>query len=403
MNSDAIEASIHSDEMNSPDLPIWMKTMTSKTLEITEALLLQRYHDGDASREEIEAAEALLSSRAAARIFVEVLSEVGEGVRIAHGEALKRVEFAPAEAVVERALAWAGYAEASLDELAPLLERFHDGEVDPTEAVVVQTLLESREDVAEYLMELSSMAAGIQNLVGERSEVDFGGLWAGIEAAISEEDKGALDPYRPQEHGLLLQRFHDGEVDEAEARRVQNWLREDDGAVDGMLGAMAELHIAVNAGLESAQEEVDFGEVWTGIEAQLDRIDAEKETPKVVSLQARREEAAGGRRQQSGPSYLAIAAMALLVVLAGVVATQVMPSEKVVETRTVVIFESVEYAPGSSVMIHSPELASHGGEEGEEELPILWVIEDEEEYRDGEDVEENEALQEEDPRFLGPF
>ena len=374
--------------------------MTSKTLTYEEALLLQRYLDGEAQEGEVEKAEELVSTSAAARIYLEALRELGEGVRAAAKEAWRRAPRVRGEEILERALSWAGWASAPLEELAPMLERFHDGEVDGAEGAVIAGLLEEREDVGEYLAELEGLSRSIRELSAPKEEIDFGGLWAGIAEAIGEEEATlvGLDPFDLEEEGLLVQRFHDGEVSADEARRVQNWIDGNEPLVEGMLGALAELHVGVNAGVELAQERAELDQIWAGIEGRLDEIDAEKQAGNVVALGPRRE--AREARRPGGTTYLALAAMVLVVIFAGLFLQQVQGPERIVETRTVVIFDSVEYAPGSSVMIHTPELASHGGGL-EEDLPILWVIE-EDQFEDDYEDEEDGSLPV-DERFHGPF
>lgn len=368
--------------------------MTSNILTTKEALLLQRYLDGEASKQERPLAEALLENRASARVYRELLKELRTGVEAAHQEALDRANFEEVDVLFERAANWAGYAEESLEELAPLLERFHDGEADLVEATLVGALIDERDDVAAYLAELEGISLGIQEITAGQ-EVDFGNLWSTIESSIAgaadEVDAPIhLDPYRPAEHGLLVQRFFDGEVTSDERRRVQNWIDGEVSEVVELLAAMEELHLSTNVAIDWAQEDAPLDEIWSGIEARLGQIDAEQAAPNVVSLDSRQ-----GARRPSWQFAMAAAAMVLLSIAVGLLAQQALSSpERIIETRTVVIFDSVENAPGSSVMIHSPELASH--ESGEDDLPILWVIEDEEEDWDDEEVES-------DDRFQGPF
>ncbi len=351
--------------------------MTRTTLTTEEAWLLQRYVDDEASGEEHRRAEALLKELPAARVYVTAIEELAVATRAAAEAAWEGAHPPSAQDVVELARQWAGWAQAPLEEIAPLLERFHDGEVDPAEGAAVVALLEEREDVADYLAELDGLAAGIRVHEEAIAEADFSGFFDGIAAAIdAEEGEEAevlpMDPFDAEEHLLLLHRFHDGECSAEECRRVQRWIDGGDSTVETLLGVMAELQVGVNAGIEMAQEEADFADLWSGMEGRLDEIDAEKAAPNVVSLPDRAAQTPG--RSLFHQPVFALVATVVLILMGSYLGSQILQQETVVETRTVVIFDSVEYAPGSSVMIHNPQLASH--EADEDDIPILWVLDD---------------------------
>lgn len=359
--------------------------MTRTTLTYDEALLLQRHVDGETTSQEEDRAQDLLERSSPARVYAAALGELRIALQMAEEAAWERAELPSPEEWVDLARDSAGWAEADLDELAPILERFHDGEVDPAEAATVVALMEERDDVAEYLSELDRLSAGVRSAGEAGADVDFDGLWAGIAAQIEGDKSTApapIDSFDPVESTVLIHRYHDQEVSDEERRRVDGWLKGGDAEVDGLLGAMAEIHIGVNAGLEVAQEKVDFTDIWTAVESHLDEIDAQNAASNVVSLdkapdsQARRADSNSWNK----PVFASAAAVALII-MGSLIGPQLWQPEQVIETRTVVIFDSVESAPGSSVMIHSPQLASHDGEENDD-LPILWVMDDDgdEEY-----------------------
>lgn len=370
--------------------------MTRKKLTTEEALLLQRHVDGECGAGEEERARALLAAEPAARVFVSALEELQVAVRCAEEAAWESAGLASPAEWVALAQQWAGWADAPLDDLAPLLERFHDGEVDAAEGAAVAALLEERSDAVAYLGELSALSAGVLAHQDAVAEADFSNFFTGIAAALDAEEAGqqgaeilTMDGFDAEDHLLLLHRYHDGECDERECARVERWIASGDPEVEALLGAMAELHIGVNAGIETAQEGADFGALWDGLEARLDALDAESAAPNVVSLEARKES-----REPRGPVWnqpvFALVATVTLILLGTFLGSQLLQQETLVETRTVVIFDSVEYAPGSSVMIHNPQLASHGADA--DDVPILWVLDDDEEWGD-EEWDDDEDMQ----------
>ncbi len=391
--------------------------MTSKTLKKKEALLLQRHVDDELDDGEADAAAALLERSAAARVYVSALKSLHEAVRVAEKMAWKGASLPPPETWVELAETSSDLAETPLDDLAPMLERFHDGEVDEAEAAVVAALVDERDDVAGYLSELDRLAAGIRK-AGVADEVDFDGFWDGIREGIDhiDDEKStpvAIDPFDPEEHRLLLYRFHDDEVTAEERRRVEAWIEANDEGVDSLLGALAEVHLGVNIGIEIAREQADLDGIWTGVCDELDTIDAEQAADNVVAFDDPPRSASPNPTPVWNKPILAVAAAVILLATGALMGPQLLQQdEEVVETRTVVIFDNIESAPGSSVFLHTPELADHEVEHGlasgrngqpmiraEDDYAdptVLWLI-DEEEDEEDEDSDEDEDEEDEEP------
>lgn len=393
--------------------------MTSKTLTKQEALLLQRHIDAELTEGEGELVEALLERSAPARVYVAALKSLHEAVRIAEKMAWKGASLPPPETWVELAEASSDLAETALDDLAPMLERFHDGEVDETEAAVVAALVDEREDVAGYLSELDRLTDGIRN-VGVADEVDFDGFWEGVREGIDEIDEQSapvsIDPFDSEEHKLLLYRYHDDEVTADERRRVDAWIESKDQQVDSFLGALAEVHLGVNVGIEVAREQADLDEIWTGVCDDLDAIDAERAADNVVAFDSPPAPSTPAAPAQPwNKPILAVAAAVLLLVTGALMGPQLLhQDEEIIETQTVVIFDNIESAPGSSVFLHSPELAGHEMEHGfgadrtgqpriqaEDDYAdptVLWIIDDEEDSE-----EDDEDSEEETEELPGPI
>ncbi|RDV36188.1 hypothetical protein DV096_20315 [Bradymonadaceae bacterium TMQ3] len=360
--------------------------MTQENLTYEQALRLQRYVDRELPDEERAAIDEVLAMRPGWQIYVAALQELKLAVEMAAEAAWERAPTVDAATIARLAQAASELSESSLDELAPMLERFHDGEVDEAEAAVIAALLESRDDVADYLAELDAMGQGIRGS-DLSAGADFGDFWQKIEAGIdptaSEERNAPAQPlnhparFDADEHRVLLYRYHDNEVSAEERTLVERWIASGEPQVDATLGALAELHVGLNAGVELAQDTADFADLWEGVAAGIDRADAEEAAGNVVSLQDRKSDKAAAPRSIVHSPIFALAAAVALLVCGAIVSQTFMQQEKIVETRTVVIFDSVEYAPGSSVMIHTPQLTGLSAEEAAEEVPILWVMEDE--------------------------
>lgn len=388
--------------------------MNSKRLTRSEALLVQRYVDGECDDEQRMDAEELLDDSKPARIYASALESLGDAVRIAEEEAWERASLASSQEVMELIEQSADFSDAPLEELAPMLERFHDGEVADVEAAVVAALVDERADVADYLAELDRLGDGIRS-AADVEDVDFDGFWEGIEAgidAVDEEKRDdesataapvAVEAFDPDEHRRVLYRYHDGEATPGERRRVEAWLESGDERVDAILGALAEVHVGVNAGIELAVGEADLDDIRRGVDDRLDALDAERAADNVVAL---------GDRSQTPATWkkpvAAVAAAVALLAIGAWIGPQVFDQPGEVETETVVIFDTIESAPGSSVMVHSPQLADHDisgdngltpnagedaiqpaikSEDDEADPTILWVVDDDNGEDDDDDTE----------------
>lgn len=384
--------------------------MTSEKLTKQNALLLQRHVDGELGDDDGEAAKALLEQSTAARVYVSALESLGEAVRIAERHAWDSADVSPAKKWVELAEASADLVDSDIDDLAPMLERFHDGEVDDAEAAVVAGLVDERDDVAEYLAELEGIATGVRQ-AGVADDVDFDGFWEGIAEAIDDDSSEvagpvAVEPFDADEHRRLLYRYHDGEVSAEERRRVQAWIEAGNDEVDRYLGALAEVHIGINAGLEIAEERADIDTISAGIQPRLDAIDAERAADNVVALDTASESDADQQLWQK--PMVALAAAVALLVTGALLGPQILQQDdEAMDRQPIVIFDTIESAPGSSVMLHAPQLADHDmdngfgqnvnrvhpeirAEDDDADPTVLWLIEDEEDPDDDDEDSEDE-------------
>lgn len=358
-----------------------------------DCLLLQRYHDEELSAAQSVEAEQLLGRSAPARVFVRALEELSQAARVAGEVAWQRVEgAAPSPTViVELAASAEDLAAAPLEELAPLLERFHDAEVDDAELAFVRGLLAERDDAVEYLAELDTMqqsvrAAG-QELVGE---VDFSAMWDGIAAHIGAPSQ----PFDRSEHVVLLQRYFDGEADDQERQLVEGWIDDADPQVAAHLEALSEVGLGVTAAVETALERAPMRDLWTGVRAGIEQHDAQATEATVVSLDgARRDDKDEQQDHTHGPTgssrgwfgeyrQAIVGALAAAVVLAGLVGlfkdAIFGPQERVVVEKRVVIVEQVEYSPGASVMIDSP-VREASAQDDDDDATVIWLFDGDEE------------------------
>ncbi len=393
--------------------------MAPQGLSKTEGLLLQRYYDAELSAAESVQAEQLLERSASARVFLRALEELTEAARVAGEVAWERVrtEVASPDVIVQLAEDADDLAQAPLEDLAPLLERFHDGEADYTEMAFVSALLDEREDAAEYLAELDHLQQGLR-AAGEQltAGVDFDGMWDRIEAQIGEEagdqagvqadgaDGQDAPDFDRAEHLILLQRFFDDEVTAEEAATVEQWLAEGDEEVAAYLEVLSEIQLGACAAVETACERAPLRDIWTGVSEAIDEQDAS--SAGVVSLEAERSRrgAGGASRREAGgqppPSgsdswfseyrQAIVGALAAAVVLAGMVGlfkdAIFGPSERVVVEKRVVVVEQVEYSPGSSVMIDSPMKQASMQNDGDDsddsddsdDPTVIWLFDSDE-------------------------
>lgn len=218
--------------------------------------------------------------------------------------------------------------------------------------------------------------------------------------------------FRPGDHLVLVQRFFDDEVSEKEHQRVTNWIEAGHPEVVAYLEALEEMRLATNASIENAQEQVDFHHLWSGVEAGIDDIDAERGGSRgdnVVSIDAARSASESIETSQATPQgggttrwfneyrqaiYGAAAAVLLVAAALGLFRDQIFGSqEKVVVEKTVVIVDSVEYSPGSDVLVDSPmEPASLQKKGDQEESPtVIWLFDSNENGESGVDSESTES------------
>lgn len=357
--------------------------MTIQSLTNKEQTLLQRHFDGELQGDDESSAKKLLAEKPAARAFLASLEELALAVRESESLVWESASVSSSAEIVELAVKSSSLSESSLSELAPLLERFFDGEADEIEAIFVADLIDERADVAAYLEQLDELRSGLRDIGAEfGGSVDFGDFWSGIDARLDEvSEKSAGDAYQADEHAVLLYRYHDQQVDDAERGRVEGWLVAGNQEVSQTIAALDELHLAVNASVELAQERVDLSAIWSGVEEKLDTLE-EKEVASspaennVVSLsQARAAHQESGRQEWVRPA-MAFAAAVTLLLMGGLLAERILGSETVIiKERTVVIVDSVEHGPGVRVDINSPiEQAGHEGE-GDEDFPtVIWLL-----------------------------
>lgn len=325
--------------------------------------LIERWFDGDTTPEEARAATQLVASVEAAREFHEALKEINAATQAAEQAAWDKAPSRPAQDIV---LAATQDEAMALSDLAPLLERFFDGECDDFEAEMVVGLIDARPDVADYLEGLEELRGGLKISMDEvHAQRPMDQFWAGVESRLGAGFVAA-------EHNMLLQRYHDGEVNAEERAQVDAWT---DPAVKDGLAALGELHLAANAAIDHACEGVEFAQVWGAVEAAMD-ADVESKGDNVVSLGRIRREAQGSPRASFG----AIAALVAAVLVGGLFSQKLFGPQKVIVEKTVVIVDSVEYAPGASVMIDSPvqqaSAISNADSEDVEEPTVIWILDE---------------------------
>ncbi len=351
--------------------------MTIQSLTYKEQNLLQRHFDGELRGDDVTMARELLAERLAARVFLTSLEELTLAVRESETQVWESASVLSSAEIVEIAANSSSLSERSLSEIAPLLERFFDGEADAVEAIFVVALIDERADVAAYLEQLDELRSGLRDIGAELGgNADFGDFWSGIDARLDEiSEKPASDVYQAEEHAVLLYRFHDQQVDDAERGRVDGWLSANNQEVSQTIAALNELHVAVNASVELAQERVDLSAIWSGVEAKLDALEqkevaASAETNVVSLSQAR------VARQNFARPAMAFAAAVTLLLLGGLMAERLLGSGTVIiKERTVVIIDSVEHGPGVRVDINSPiKQAGFEGEDDEDFPTVIWLL-----------------------------
>lgn len=394
--------------------------MTESTLTYPDRLLLQRLHDADVTLDAQERAKAeqLLASQELARQFVEGLAEVHTAAKAAEGEVWALAPERTAAVMAQAAFDALELKQWPLEHLMPMLERIHDGEADEADLTVFERLLETREDVADYMAVLDESRHSV--IFGHEQaleQVNFGQFWSSLEARLDITEQEAPTPpkqaqlvsfprqpataERPsfdlKEHQLMLGRFFDGESSADESSQVQAWL-EIDPTASTTLAVMEELSLAVQGAVDELQERAQLAQIWSGVEAV---IDAEREG-KVVSFERAREakakpsSGAGSLWAKLPKRELIAAAAAALFTVAGIgmFADKIFDKEPVIVERTVVIVDSVEYSSGSSGMVvqpasmglerqandAKPQPADSAAQDSQEEASptIIWLLDDDE-------------------------
>ncbi len=357
-------------------------TDMTKALTTEEQVLLQRYYDGDPLPEgQADEVDALLNRSQTARVFMAALEELTEATAVAVEQAWDVADAPDVETFARTAIEAASLADAPLEELAPLLERFWDGEVVPEEIAIVSALADERTDVADYLANLEGLSAGVKvthdDLIGQ---VAFDDFWDSLEDRLDAEDSS----FDPEEHQVLLYRYHDGEATAQERARVESWIDRGDERVTATLEALGELNLAAVAGIETAQANVDLAGFWHRVEDAIDdEIEAQGEN--VVSFEREKREKKGFLSNYRQGVFAAVATILVVAFVAGLFSEQLFsPGEKVIVEKTVVIVDSVEYQPGSSAMVNSPmkqasssaTVTAPDGEsaEEEEEPTVIWLL-----------------------------
>lgn len=352
----------------------------TKSLTTEDRALLQRYYDGDElSEDRVEAVQRLLSDSSSARVFMTTLEELTLAAQAAEEYVWESSGAPDAAHVASAAASASALVEEPLEALAPLLERFHDGEVVAEEMAAVSALLEERDDVADYLAGLEEIGSGVVH--GEReavARVSFDGFWDAVSGRLDSEAAA----YDAEEHRVLLYRYHDDEATPSEREQVEGWVASGVAEVVDTLAALSEVRLAATAGIELAQDRADLSTLWHNIEDALDD-EIESKGENVVSFERARREKKGFVQEYRQALVGAVAAAAAVAMVLGVFSEQILgPREKVIVEKTVVIVDSVEYAPGASVMVNSPMqpasavVTSAGADEDAEdaEPTVIWLL-----------------------------
>ncbi len=350
----------------------------------TECALLQRYYDGDPLDDaHVAQVQQLLNGSSTARVFMSVLEELTVATQAAEDEAWSRATAPDVARVVEIALQASALIESSLEELAPLLERFFDAEVVDEEMIAVQALINERDDVADYLATLDGLRASVRVSNDHAIEnVSFDGFWDSLESRLEVEPPASLgSSFDVDEHRVMLYRYHDDEADTAERARVDAWLVDGEPTVIATLAALSEVRLAAVTAVETAQERVDFSQLWHQVENAIDD-GVESQGDNVVSLARQKRERTTTIGDSRALALVAIAAMLFAMFGASVFKDQLFGSgERVIVEKTIVIVDSVEYQPGSSVMVNTPmrpvssiSAADDSAEQVEEEPTVIWLL-----------------------------
>lgn len=383
--------------------------MAPQRLTTEQCLLLQRFYDEELSAAESVQAEQLLERSGTARVFVRALEELGVAAQASHELVWERARpHLPSASDISQLAEIARENEQilaePLDDLSGLLTRVYDGEADPAEAAWARALLSQRPDARAFMDELEAAAKNLREASEQAAEdVDFSDFWAKVSAGIDAEKPAARpthSPARPafnaDDHLMLLHRYADGETSAEERARVEGWLRAEEPEVRGYLDALKEMKLGVSVAVDTLTDKAPLRDIWTGVaealDAQAEPASAQDKTPAggTISLSEARQKRRGGwMREYRQAIFGAVAAAVVLLGTLGLFKDQIFgPSERVVVEKTVekrvVVVESVEYSPGSSVRIDGPtkqvNMAKEDNAEGEESEPtVIWLFDESDE------------------------
>jgi anti-sigma factor RsiW len=356
--------------------------MADASLTAKQRDLLQRWFDGELPAEKVSEAEALVEDSQAAAAYVETLESMRQITRGLADEERGEPGWS-VEETVSKAMDAPTAADEPLRELAPLLERYHDGEVIDAEAALVRRLRRRRDDVADYLRGLEQLGDAVRGAdEASREGIDFD---AQVHAVLEAVDS-QTPAFDPDEHAAWLHRYADGELDAERRRIVEGWLEEDHPEVTDALETLDAIGQSTRAAFDEAGgQNIDL---WDAVADAIDEDEdeASDESAEVFWLDDYRQGIAG-----------AVAAALVLITVGALFGDRLFPwGERVVEKRTVVIVDSVEHSEGSSVLIDSPMQeagASESAEEStkarkktddasEDEPTVIWLLDSDEKKDD---------------------
>lgn len=343
--------------------------MADEELTDRQRARLQRWFDGELDEPTRTEVEKFVETAPAAREYLERLREVRDATAAAHDSLLSSsAPLPPAEEIVAAARRAPDAEERPLEDLAPLIERYYDGETVDGETRDVEQLLEQREDAADYLAALRDIGDSVREAQRQaRSGIDFD--------AFRDDLQQRLEVDVPNVE--LLHRYIDGEVSEEESDRAEQWLDRDERAAEAV-DALEQLGEATRMAEREVQSRSDLENFWSGVENRLDELEESTADPsgEVVSPDRTRSREQARQTDDETPDtgdartgtvvelfseyrpHLAGAAAAavLLVAIAALLRPGVFQTERVVvkEKKTVVIVDSVEQRSGSSVVVDGP-------------------------------------------------
>ncbi len=224
--------------------------------------LLTRWFDGELDGErEAKEVEALIESDEDARLWISVLKEIRFATRGAFREARDRADLASGAEVADRAADVPPVSQLPLEQLAPLLEAYHDDAVTEPERRVVDRLCEEREDVETFVDGLDRLGESVR--LATSAGVSGSGsveLWDDIASEIDGIDREKL-----------LMRYVDGELDGADLERAESILADEGPEGDEarrLVDHLDELGDAVRAA-DHEIVDTDLGEIWAGVDDAL--------------------------------------------------------------------------------------------------------------------------------------